>query len=88
MIKKLSGRTHGGVDGQEMGRMLDEGELKQISIEFVGVVDAKVSTEFAQNYLGRSPKQQGRRNAGSDGHRLGARVLADGYQGDRCDPSM
>lgn len=58
MIKKLSGRTHGEVDEQEMGRMLDEGELEQISIEIVDVADGKVTTEFVQNNLGRSPITQ------------------------------
>lgn len=67
MIKKLCERTHGGVNEQEMGRMLDEGELQQMSIEFVGVVDTKVSTDFAQTRLGRSPTHQlERRNAGTD----------------------
>ena len=46
--------------------MLDIGELQQISIELVGVLDTKESIDFAQNNLGRSPTHQlERRNAGS-----------------------
>jgi hypothetical protein len=66
MIKKLCERTRGVVNEEEMGRMLDIGELQQISIELVGVLDTKESIDFAQNNLGRSPTHQlERRTAGS-----------------------
>jgi len=66
MIKKLCERTRGEVNEEEMGRLLDDRELQQVSIELVGVLDTKISIDFAQNNLGRSPTHQlERRNAGS-----------------------
>jgi hypothetical protein len=53
MIKKLSERTHGEVDVAEMEKMLEEGELRQISIELDGTVDTKVSIDFMQYHLAK-----------------------------------
>lgn len=55
MIKKLSARGQGKADEVDVERMLEDGELEQISVELSRVEDTKVSFDFAQQILGRTP---------------------------------